>query len=381
MVSDVPIGAFLSGGIDSSLVVALMQRQSSQPVRTFTIGFADEGFDEAPFAREVARHLGTRHTELYVSGEEARAVIPSLPSIYDEPFADSSQIPTYLVSRLARSHVTVALSGDGGDELFFGYERYVRSMQLQRAPRILRQVAAQALHATPPAAVDWVARGIRPMMPKRLRYAHPGEKMRKLALALECLDARERYLGLVSFWQGAPPVATTPKSQSPLERFAAEDREMQLAQWMMLLDQRTYLPDDILAKVDRASMAVALETRVPLLDHDLVAYAWSLPLALKLGRSGGKHLLRELLGRFVPRALIDRPKQGFAVPLETWLRGPLRDWAEALLDEARMRREGLLDAARVRRHWRDLLAGERHLQNDLWGVLTLQAWLDQARAG
>jgi asparagine synthase (glutamine-hydrolysing) len=381
MVSDVPIGAFLSGGIDSSLVVALMQRQSSQPVRTFTIGFADEGFDEAPFAREVARHLGTRHTELYVSGEEARAIIPSLPSIYDEPFADSSQVPTYLVSRLARSHVTVALSGDGGDELFFGYERYVRSMQLERAPRILRQVAAQALHATPAAAVDWVARGIRPMIPKRLRYAHPGEKMRKLALALECFDPRERYLGLMSFWHGTPPVAAAPTSRSPLERFAAEDREMQLAPWMMLLDQRTYLPDDILAKVDRASMAVALETRVPLLDHDLVAYAWSLPLGLKLGRSGGKHLLRELLSRFVPRPLIERPKQGFAVPLETWLRGPLRDWAETLLDDSRMRREGLLDAARVRQHWRDLLAGERHLQNDLWGVLTLQAWLDQARAG
>ena len=380
MVSDVPIGAFLSGGVDSSLVVALMQRQSSQPVRTFTIGFADGRFDEAPFARQVAAHLRTDHTELYVRDDEARATIPLLPAMYDEPFADSSQIPTYLVSRLARSRVTVSLSGDGGDELFFGYERYVRSAQLDRAPKLLRRAAAYALRAAPSPAVDWLARGLRPVIPPQFRVAHPAEKLRKLAVALECVDPRERYLRLLSFWQGSPPTCAPSHVQAPLERFAREDRDLSLPAWMMLADQRTYLPDDILAKVDRASMAVALEARVPLLDHRLVAFAWSLPLSLKLSGGKGKHLLRELLCEMVPRALVERPKQGFAVPLETWLRGPLRDWAEALLDERRMRGQGFLDAARIRKRWRALIDGDRDAHNDLWGVLMFQAWLADTHA-
>jgi asparagine synthase (glutamine-hydrolysing) len=380
MVSDVPIGAFLSGGIDSSLVVALMQQRSSQPVRTFTIGFADARFDEAPFARHVAAHLRTDHTELYVRDEEARATIPLLPAMYDEPFADSSQIPTYLVSRLARSHVTVSLSGDGGDELFFGYERYVRSAQLDRAPKLLRRAAAYALRAAPSPAVDWLARGLQRMAPPRLRVAHPAEKLRKLAAALECVDPRERYRGLLSFWQGVPPTDAPSHVQAPLERFASEDRDLTLPAWMMLVDQRTYLPDDVLAKVDRASMAVALEARVPLLDHRLVAFAWSLPLSLKLSGGRGKHLLRELLCEMVPRALVERPKQGFAVPLETWLRSPLRDWAESLLDERRMRDQGYLDATRIRRRWRELIDGDRYAHNDLWSVLMFQAWLDEAHA-
>jgi asparagine synthase (glutamine-hydrolysing) len=375
MVADVPVGAFLSGGIDSSIVTAMMQRQSPKPVRTFTIGFAEAAFDEAPFARQVATHLGTDHTELYVTGEAARLVVPLLPTMYDEPFADSSQIPMYLMSRLARSQVTVALSGDGGDELFCGYERYVRGMQIERTPRWLRSGAAAALRRLSPATVERIARGIQPVLPRSLRFAHPGEKMYKLIAALDRANPRERYLDLVSFWAGNAPTHGNGPVASPHDRFAREDREFPLDAWMMLVDQRTYLPDDILVKVDRASMAVALEARVPLLDHDLLAYAWSLPLSLKIKHGRGKYLLRELLCRYVPRALVERPKRGFAVPLGAWLRGPLRDWAEALLDGARLEREGFLDRARVRERWREHLAGERNAQDELWGVLTFQAWL------
>ncbi|HWG34427.1 MAG TPA: asparagine synthase (glutamine-hydrolyzing), partial [Gemmatimonadaceae bacterium] len=323
MVADVPVGAFLSGGIDSSVVTAAMQRQSSKSVRTFTMGFAEAAFDEAPFARQVATHLGTDHTELYVTGEAARSVVPLLPTMYDEPFADSSQIPTYLMSRLARAQVTVALSGDGGDELFCGYERYVRNMQIECAPSLLRRAAAAALRKLSPGTVELVARGLQPVVPRALRFAHPGEKMHKLVAALDHANPRERYLEVVSFWAGGAPIHGNRPVTSPHDRFAREDRELPLGAWMMLLDQRTYLPDDILVKVDRASMAVALEARVPLLDHDLLAYAWSLPLSLKIKHGRGKYLLRELLCRYVPRELVERPKRGFTVPLGAWLRGPL----------------------------------------------------------
>ena len=295
MVADVPIGAFLSGGIDSSIVTALMQRESTTPVHTFTIGFEDDAYDEAPFARLVARHLCTDHNELYVRGDEARAVLPLLPPMYDEPFADSSQIPTYLVSRLARTRVTVALSGDGGDELFCGYERYVRGLQLARAPHLLRRSAAGALAFISPAVADGLAQRMQAVLPRRVRFTHPGEKMRKLRRALSQTDPRDRYLGLVSFWQDGVPTARPGSVEAPHDRLVAADRDLALAHWMMLTDQRTYLPDDILTKVDRASMAVALEARVPLLDHELVTYAWTLPLALKCTGGRGKHLLRELL--------------------------------------------------------------------------------------
>jgi asparagine synthase (glutamine-hydrolysing) len=386
MVSDVDVGAFLSGGVDSSIVTALMQRASgSTPVRTFTIGFEDRAFDEAPFAREVARHLGTDHTEVYVTGREALDVVPRLHDLYDEPFADSSQIPTHLVSGIARRRVTVALSGDGGDELFSGYERYVRGSKLARAaarmPAPLRRAAANVIEAVPPAAYDVTFGALQAAIPARLRFARPAEKFRKLAAGLREDDPRALYLGLMSFWRDGVPVAATRGAPAPHDRLAASFPDLALERWMPLIDQHTYLPDDILAKVDRAAMAVSLETRVPFLDHDLVAFAWRVPTALKLRDGRGKHLLRELLCRYVPRALVDRPKRGFAVPLAQWLRGPLRDWGESLLDTARLRQEGYLDADAVRARWRDFQAGARHYESDLWNVLMFQAWLSGTHAG
>jgi asparagine synthase (glutamine-hydrolysing) len=383
MVADVPIGAFLSGGVDSSMVVAMMQRASSRPVHTFSIGFEDKQFDEAPFAKRVAAHLGTDHIEVYVSGDDGLAVVPELPAMYDEPFADSSQIPTHLVSRVARSKVTVSLSGDGGDELFYGYERYVRGARLARTatrtPRFLRRGAAASLRAVRPAALDLAMRVMEPAIPTRLRFTHPGEKIHKLAAVLGESDPHALYLSLVSWWREGVPIAVGSAPESPHEALARSAADLPFEQWMMLVDQCTYLPDDILAKVDRASMAVSLETRVPLLDHELVAYAWSIPQALKLRDGRGKFLLRELLCRHVPRELVERPKRGFAVPMAAWLRGPLRDWASALLDEARLTREGFLDAAAVARRWRQHLAGRVNAQDELWGVLSFQAWLESVR--
>ena len=384
MVADVPIGAFLSGGVDSSIVVATMQRISSRPVKTFTIGFREEAYDEAPFAKRVAAHLGTDHTEVYLTGDEARAVVPDLPHMFDEPFADSSQIPTFLVSRIARSKVTVSLSGDGGDELFCGYERYVRGLQLAdnaaRTPAWMRRGAAAAMRAAKPSTLDAAMRVLAPALPQRLRFAHAGEKFHKLADVLGESDPRARYLALISFWRDGLPLARDAHVATPHEQMRCADADLPLAQWMMLVDQCTYLPDDILAKVDRASMAVSLESRVPLLDHELVAYAWSVPQSLKVRDGRGKYLLRELLCRHMPRDLVERPKRGFAIPLADWLRGPLRDWAAALLDEPRMARDGYFDAPRVARRWREHLAGTRNAQDELWGVLMFQAWLESVSA-
>jgi len=380
MVADVPIGAFLSGGVDSSLVVATMQRLSSRPVKTFTIGFDQEAFDEAPFAKQVAAHLRTDHTEVYVRGDDALAVIPDLPRMYDEPFADSSQIPTFLVSRIARAHVTVSLSGDGGDELFSGYERYGRGLQLaqasERAPAWMRRGAAAALRSARPSALDAAMRAVGPALPQRLRFAHAGEKLHKLAAVIGEDDPRALYLSLLTYWRdGLPLAGSGADAVTPHEAMRRADPDLPLAQWMMLVDQCTYLPDDILAKVDRASMAVSLESRVPLLDHDLVAYAWSVPLSLKQRGGRGKYLLRELLCRDVPRELVDRPKRGFAIPLAEWLRGPLREWASALLDPAKIAREGFLDAERIGQRWQAHLEGTRNAQDELWGVLCFEAWL------
>jgi asparagine synthase (glutamine-hydrolysing) len=379
MVADVPVGAFLSGGVDSSLVVAVTQKLSTRPVRTFTIGFDDPAFDEAPYAREVARHLGTDHTEVYVTGREALDVVPLLPRIYDEPFADSSQIPTFLVSRVARAHVTVSLSGDAGDELFAGYERYVRSDRLARLPAALRRAGSAVLAAAGPARAGALAGKAQGLLPKRLRFARPAEKLAKLAPVLGATDARALYEGLVTQWRGERvPVASADDAAAPGVLARIGEAAMDYAAWMMLADQHTYLPDDILVKVDRAAMAVSLETRVPLLDHELVAWAWSLPMDLKLRDGRGKYLLRALLDRHVPRALIDRPKRGFAVPLAAWLRGPLRDWAEHLLDPVRLAREGFLDVSRVRERWQQHQAGTGDAQDELWAVLAFEAWLADA---
>jgi asparagine synthase (glutamine-hydrolysing) len=385
MEADVPLGAFLSGGIDSSAVVSLMQAQRTRPVRTFTIGFHEAAFDEAASARAVARHLGTDHTELYLTPADAMDVIPRLPEVYDEPFSDSSQIPTYLVSEMARRHVTVSLSGDGGDELFGGYNRHVWGDSVGRVlrwtPAGARRVASRALLSVSPARWESVMGAVEPVLPARLRHRNPGDKAHKLATALGAERADLLYLALVSHWGGAGPVRGTGGSTSDGMSAVATvaDGLGDPAHRMMALDLLTYLPDDILAKVDRASMAHALEARVPLLDHRVVELAWRMPLGLKVRGGAGKWILRRVLARRVPTALVDRPKMGFGIPIGTWLRGPLRPWAEDLLDPARLRDEGYLEPGPIRARWAEHLTGRRNHQYDLWDVLMFQAWLERTR--
>ncbi|MGH7012894.1 MAG: asparagine synthase (glutamine-hydrolyzing) [Stellaceae bacterium] len=372
MVADVPLGAFLSGGIDSSTVLALMQKSSSRPVRSFSIGFREKGFDEAPHAARVARHLGTDHTELYVEPGHALEVIPRLPDMYDEPFADSSQIPTFLVSEMTRRHVTVALSGDGGDELFAGYNRYFRSEAVRRVfdvvPQGARGLAAAAVKSVAPST--WSALG---------SWAMPqfGDRMHKLAGALAGTPA-DFYRLLVTHWDDPDAVVrggAEPRGLLWDERVAG--RVPDPVERMQYLDTLTYLPDDILTKVDRASMAVSLEARVPLLDHRVVEFAWRLKPALKASGGIGKRVLRRVLDRYVPKALIDRPKMGFGVPIDSWLRGPLKDWAENLLGERRLAAEGVFDPAPIRAKWREHLSGQRNWQYPLWTVLMFQAWKER----
>ncbi len=363
MVADVPLGAFLSGGIDSSTVVALMQAQSTRPVRSFSIGFRERGFDEAGHAAAVARHLGTDHTELYVEPEHAMSVIPRLATMYDEPFADSSQIPTFLVSEMTRRHVTVALSGDGGDELFAGYTRYFRGQTLWRMidnmPRAARELAAAGVRAVSPSA--WTALGA--VIPERRRPTQFGDKMHKLAGVLAGdAEASAFYRQVVSQWvDPAQIVIGGVEPKGVLEDPRIKDIVPDFVERMQYLDTLTYLPDDILTKVDRASMAVALEARVPLLDHRVVAFAWSLPPAMKAGDGMGKRLLRRVLHRYVPPALVDRPKMGFGVPIQDWLRGPLRDWAAPLLDERRLAAEGIFRPEPIARRWREHLSGDQRV--------------------
>lgn len=381
MIADVPLGAFLSGGVDSSTVVALMQAQSSRPVKTFTIGFHEEGYDEAQHAKSVARHLGTEHTELYVMPKEVMNVIPRLPVLYDEPFSDASQIPTFLVSELARRHVTVSLSGDGGDELFGGYNRYFWATSIWRrvgwAPQPMRAALAGALTALPPSAWNGLFKGLSRFLPVGWRYANPGDKLHKLAEILAVRTPEEIYLGLVSHWkQPTEVVLGTHEPPTVLTDLAQWTGLPDFEQRMMYLDQMVYLPDDILTKVDRAAMSVSLETRMPFLDHRVVEFAWSLPLSMKIRHGQGKWLLHQVLYRHVPKELIERPKMGFVVPIDMWLRGPLKGWAEELLDEARLRREGYFDPRPVRRKWAEHLTGSRNWSYYLWDVLMFQAWLE-----
>jgi asparagine synthase (glutamine-hydrolysing) len=382
MVADVPLGAFLSGGVDSSTVVALMQAQSARPVKTFTIGFDEEAYNEAEHAKQVARHLGTDHTELYVTPEQALGVIPRLPAIYDEPFSDPSQIPTFLVAELTRRHVTVSLSGDAGDELFGGYNRYTLAAKLWGKlapfPPNLRRYLARALTSVSPAAWSRMLGPIQPVLPAPFRAANPGQLLHKGAAVLACRSLDDLYLKLVSHWDD--PASIVLQAQEP--HTAVHDGANDFAgvdgvERMMALDFVTYLPDDILVKVDRAAMAVSLETRVPFLDHRVVEFASQLPLAMKLRDGQGKWLLRQVLYKYVPKGLIDRPKMGFGVPIDSWLRGPLRDWAEALLDEPRLRRQGFLEPMPIRTKWQEHVSGKRNWQYHLWDVLMFQAWLAQ----
>ncbi|MGN5172042.1 asparagine synthase (glutamine-hydrolyzing) [Aeromonas sp. 102P] len=359
MLSDVPLGAFLSGGVDSSTIVALMQQQSKQPVRTFAIGFDEPGYNEAEYAKEVAQHLGTDHTELYVSAQDALDLVPRLPDIYCEPFADSSQLPTFLVSRMAKQHVTVALSGDGGDELFGGYNPYQFApgvwTTLQRLPLPLRQIACRLLSGLP--------------LP---------DKLEKLLRVLPAKDKEQFYQVLMSHWDHPEQLVIGGKEYPTLinstELWPKTDS---FEHWMMAMDAGQYMIDDILVKVDRAAMANSLETRVPLLDHRVVELAWKLPLHMKIRGGVGKWVLREVLYRHVPREMIERPKKGFSVPLGQWLRGPLRDWAEALLNKERLEQEGYFNSIVVRHVWSDHLQGKRDHARKLWGILMFQAWLEK----
>lgn len=379
MAADVPLGALLSGGIDSTLITSLMQENSPRRVRTFTIGFEEGEYDEARHARAVATHLGTEHTELRLSGQDALALVPRLPDIYDEPFADSSQLPTYLVMQLARQHVTVALSGDAGDELFGGYNRYFLGPKVWSRigwmPLALRRTLGRGLTALPAATLN---RMLGPLA-RHAGVALPGDKAHKLGARLRHVrDQDDLYLSLVSEWPD--PAAMVQGGSMPPNLLDDRSRWPRLSDpvaRMMALDGLTYLPDDILAKVDRAAMAVSLETRAPFLDRDVMEFAWTLPMHMKLRDGRGKWILRKLLDRHVPRALVERPKMGFGIPLDQWLRGPLRDWAEALLDEARMRREGYLDPVPVRAAWQRHLRGEASYGYRLWSVLMFQAWLEQ----
>ncbi len=382
MVADVPLGAFLSGGVDSSLIVGVMQALSTRPVQTFTIGFTEARYNEADAARAVAQHLGTDHTEIILSPDEARAVIPRLPTMYDEPFADSSQIPTHLVATLARKRVTVALSGDGGDEMFGGYTRYIWATRMWgmvgSLPHPLRVGVAGALRAVSPDAWDRVAGMSRPLLPKRLHLAQAGDKAHKAAALLESSSLDSVYDRLVSNWYDGPlaVVGNTSRGEawpSWIDRAHAPKTALARMQYRDLVG---YLPDDILVKVDRAAMAVSLETRAPFLDARIIALAARLPMGRRIVDGRGKWALRTLLDRYVPRALIDRPKQGFAVPVAEWLRGPLRPWAGDLLAPSHLGRDGLLDPVPVTRLWTEHLSGHRNHSAALWNVLMFIAWRD-----
>lgn len=383
MVSDVPLGAFLSGGIDSSLVVAFMQRHSSRPVKTFTIGFQDANYDEARYAERVAKHLGTDHTSLTLAPEEALAMIPRMPELYDEPFADSSQIPTFLVSRLARTKVTVSLSGDGGDELFGGYNRYFHGVsiwnRMAKVPRPLRAGVAALSSVVPEGLWELAGRAARPLLPAQHRHTRPGQKVRKLEVMARAHTGEEVYRNLISMW--LEPDDVVKGGHEPRDFIPDAERRAEipdLMRSMMYTDLLTYLVDDILVKVDRASMGVSLEAREPLLDHRLVEFAWRLPVHQKVRDGKGKFLLREVLAQHVPRDLFERPKMGFSLPVDEWLRGPLRDWAEALLRPERLEREGFFHPAPVLAEWRRYLSGLGSHPR-IWAVLMFQAWVERYR--
>ncbi len=373
LLSDVPVGAFLSGGVDSSLVAALMQQQSTQPIKTFSIGFHENSYNEAHYAKEVARHLGTDHHELYITAKDAQAVIPYLSDWYDEPFADSSEIPTYLVSKLARDHVTVSLSGDGGDEFFAGYTRYFTGERLwesrENLPLLVRKGLSKVINHMPPSL--WNT--LEAILPQTLCPTHLGDKARKYAGLLGERTLAGYYTTLVSYWDDPASLVAEGQDLLPAVWESLEGGDSYVSS-MQFLDSVTYLPDDILTKVDRASMAVSLEARVPLLDHRVVEFAWQLPLEMKIHNGQGKRILRDVLYQYVPKKLIERPKMGFGVPVGDWIRGDLRDWAEDLLSISALNASGLLNPEPIRKRWAEHLSGKGDWQHSLWAVLMFQAW-------
>lgn len=377
MVSDVPLGAFLSGGVDSSTIVALMQKESPRPVKTFTIGFSNENYNEAHYARAVANHLGTEHYEHYIEPKEAIDVVPLLSNMYDEPFADSSQIPTHLVSKIAREQVTVSLSGDGGDELFGGYNRYRFAEEISgpllKFPSTIRKLTASALDVIPSAALNVPFFWLNAISKRYGRNGLPGDKLKKLAPLLRANDSFDLYCKHIQLWDDCN-LPLKDNIASPITRWQPTGNEVNLTEQLMAYDMKTYLPGDILTKVDRAAMAVGLETRVPLLDHNLVSFIWSLPYSYKNQPSINKYLLRKLLYKYVPKELIERPKVGFGVPIAEWLRGPLKEWSGELLTTNIPLHSGFVDVPIVRKLWDEHQSGQRDHASKLWAVLMFLDW-------
>ena len=386
MVSDVPLGAFLSGGIDSSAIVALMQTQSDRPVNTFSMGFHEQGFNEAAYAKRVAEHLGTNHTEIYLNSQEAMDVIPKLPEMYDEPFADSSQIPTHLISSIARKHVTVALSGDGGDELFAGYNRYIIAARLWRVakyvPSGIKNRAAKLVAKMSTESAEFFYGKIESVLPKKMKVSQPAEKLQKIIQVLHAASTpQEIYKRIVSIIH-TPEKFLVSGSELPTllddgNLWATRD---DLVLTMVYLDLMTYHPDDILQKVDRASMHLSLETRVPFLDHDIIEFVMKLPIDFKLKKNQGKHLLRKVLYKYVPREIMERPKMGFSIPLGEWLREPLKDWADDFINADRLKREGYFDPIPIHKMWDEHLSGRANWGHQLWNMLMFQSWLESNRS-
>jgi asparagine synthase (glutamine-hydrolysing) len=377
MISDVPIGAFLSGGIDSSTIVALMQQESARRIKTFSIGFHSKGFNEADFAKKVARHLGTEHTELYVSSQDLVDVIPLLPRVYDEPFCDSSQIPTYLVSKLTSGNVSVALSGDGGDELFCGYERYLWAdsfwARVAPIPPQIRRKLSIAIGSSLAASIATRVASLAAGVPSSVKVI---QKVETLSRVLRATNRRELYHGLVSHWIKDTAAERDVDALSTIFATYHANPRQEFLDEMMSLDLRSYLPDDILVKVDRASMAVSLEARTPFLDHRVIEFSLGLPTSFKVSNGRGKVILRKLLNRYVPSNLTDRPKMGFGVPISHWLRAELRPWAEELLSEQKLYRSGFLDPVPIRKRWQQHLAGTHNWEHHIWDILMLQSWLE-----
>lgn len=376
MIADVPLGAFLSGGIDSSLIVAIMQSKHRDPVKTFTIGFDEADYNEAQFARKIAEYLKTDHTEFYLTSDEGLQIVPLLPNMFDEPLADASQIPSFLVSRLSRRDVTVALCGDGGDELFVGYNRYIWPQQilfrLGLMPQYLRRTLSRMGLGLSPSRRNQLAGILAKFTPHAIRPRRPGESLEKLLRIISAQDADDLYASLTTYW----PADCVLGEESSRPQYSMENMQM-LSDFLMrsmFLDLGGYLPEDLLAKVDRASMAASLEVRAPLLDYRIIEFAASIPSLIRAKNGEKKYLLRSLLSRYIPRELFERPKMGFSVPIGRWLHGPLKGWAEDLLDESRLKAEGFFDQELVSSRWEEQLRGVRNWQNELWTVLSFQAW-------